>query len=112
MYGKSNRRTFVGQLAVGAGLLALERGLGALQPAPQRRQVMVGGRRVKTVDAHAHTAIPAVADVVKGTDLERAGAGGGNLPMSAARLQAMDAQGIDVEVLTINPWWHSADRAL
>jgi aminocarboxymuconate-semialdehyde decarboxylase len=32
--------------------------------------------------------------------------------MSAARLRAMDAQGIDVEVLTINPWWYAADRAL
>ena len=50
----------------------------------------------------------------RGTDLERSAAGSiaGNLPMSAARLQAMDAQGIDVEVLTINPWWYGADRAL
>jgi aminocarboxymuconate-semialdehyde decarboxylase len=110
-----NRRTFISHLAAGAGLMSLGRGLRASSQAPaRRRQVTVGGQRVKTVDVHAHTFIPAVADVVKGTDFERAVANSiaGNLAMSDARLQAMDAQGIDVEVLTINPWWYGADRAL
>ncbi|MEA2923696.1 MAG: aminocarboxymuconate-semialdehyde decarboxylase, partial [Alphaproteobacteria bacterium] len=28
------------------------------QPAPRRREVVVNGRRVKTVDVHAHCAFP------------------------------------------------------
>ncbi len=108
-----SRRQFMGHLA-GAGVAWAGGGLDALQPASGRRQVLVGGRRVRTVDAHAHTFIPAVADVVKGTEFEKSVAGSiaGNLPMSGERLRAMDAQGIDVEVLTINSWWYGADREL
>jgi aminocarboxymuconate-semialdehyde decarboxylase len=84
------------------------------QPRPARREVRVGGRRVRTVDAHAHTFVPAVAAAVSGSDLEKSVAGSlkGNLVMSDERLRAMDAQGIDVEVLSINPWWYGADRTL
>ena len=103
----------MGHLA-GTGIALAGAGVTALQPAARRREVMVGGRRVRTVDAHAHTFIPAVADVVKGTEFEKTVAGSiaGTLPMSDGRLRAMDLQGIDVEVLTINPWWYGADRAL
>ena len=84
------------------------------QPRPSRRQVAVGGRRVRTVDAHAHTFVPGVAAAVSGTELEKSVAGSleGNLVMSDERLRAMDAQGIDVEVLSINPYWYGADRAV
>ena len=84
------------------------------QPPPSRRQVVVAGRRVRTVDAHAHTFVPAVAAAVSGTELEKSVAGSlkGNLVMSDERLRAMDAQGIDVEVLSINPYWYGADRAV
>jgi hypothetical protein len=43
---------------------------GFAQPAPPRREVSVAGRRVRTVDVHAHAAVPAVLDVVKGTAFE------------------------------------------
>ena len=84
------------------------------QPRASRRQVAVAGRRVRTVDAHAHTFVPAVAATVSGTELEKSVAGSlkGNLVMSDERLRAMDAQGIDIEVLSINPYWYSADRAV
>lgn len=109
----TDRRTFLGHLA-GVGLVIAGAPLGALQPATKRRQVTVGGRRVRTVDAHAHTFIPGVADVVKGTELEKSVAGSlsGSLVMSDERLRQMDEQGIDTEVLTINPWWYGADRDL
>jgi aminocarboxymuconate-semialdehyde decarboxylase len=86
----------------------------AARQRPRRREVTVGGRRVRTVDAHAHTFVPAVADVVKGTALEASTAGSltGPLVMSEARLQAMDEQGIDIEVLSINPYWYGLDRPL
>ena len=74
-----NRREFIKTVAgVAAGTLLTGGGLvEAPAQAPQagapvtRREVRVGGKRVKVVDAHAHAAIAEVADVVKGTPLER-----------------------------------------
>jgi len=79
-----------------------------------KREVRVGGRRVTVVDGHAHCAIPEVLDVVRGTELERSVAGSlnGLLVVKPDRLSVMDEQGIDVEVLSINPFWYGADRDL
>ncbi len=79
-----------------------------------RRDVRVGGRRVTVVDGHAHCTVPEVLDVVKGTDLERSvsGAVSGPLVVKPERIAAMDEQGIDIEVLSINPYWYGADREL
>ena len=75
-------------------------------PAGQRRQVVVNGKRVKTVDVHAHCAVPAAMKLV-GRTLEAE-----TLLMSntAERIRAMDQQGIDVEALSINPYWYAAER--
>jgi aminocarboxymuconate-semialdehyde decarboxylase len=80
----------------------------------QRREVRVGGRLVRVVDGHAHCSIPEVFDVVKGTEFERTVSAslGGPLVIRPDRLRAMDAQGIDVRVLSINPFWFAADRDL
>jgi aminocarboxymuconate-semialdehyde decarboxylase len=79
---------------------------GAAAPRGRRREVVVGGKRVKTVDVHAHCAVPAAMALV-GRPLETEA-----LLMSSAaeRIRAMDEQGIDVEALSINPYWYSADR--
>ena len=69
-----------------------------------RREVTIGGRRVRVIDAHAHCVIP-VQDVVKGTPLEKMGGGGGNNLLGPERLQIMDQQGVDVQALTINNFW-------
>ena len=45
-----------------------------LQTPTTRRQVSVGRTRVKVIDVHCHCVID-VAEIVKGTKLERAGAG-------------------------------------
>ena len=37
----------------------------------KRREIKVGGKRVKTVDAHCHVEVPEVADLLKGTPLEK-----------------------------------------
>jgi aminocarboxymuconate-semialdehyde decarboxylase len=73
--------------------------------APRRREVVVSGRRVKTVDVHAHCGVPAAMALM---GLKPAP----SLLMSqpADRLRAMDEQGIDVEALSINPYWYGADR--
>jgi aminocarboxymuconate-semialdehyde decarboxylase len=114
----ATRREFLTRtlLPTAAALLASRAASGAAAwQAPSRRRVMVGGRAVKTVDVHAHTAVPqALESIVRGTPLETTvrGQRTGPLPMNDARLRAMDEQGIDVEILTINPYWYGADREL
>lgn len=111
------RREFVTSTVVAsAGALLSRPGIVAAQSSSAaRRQVTVGGRRVRTFDVHAHVGVPdALVEIVKGTPLETAVRGqlGGNLVLSDARLRAMDEQGIDTEVLTINTFWYGADREL
>jgi len=76
-----------------------------------RRQVMVGGRRVKTVDVHAHCTIPEATALMAGQP-GAAVAGPGSLVMGPERLRMMDEQGIDMEALSINPTWYATDREL
>jgi aminocarboxymuconate-semialdehyde decarboxylase len=75
------------------------------QGAPaRRREVVVSGRRVKTVDVHAHVAFP---DAMALLGMK---ANPDNLVMGAERLRAMDEQGIDIAALSINPYWYKAER--
>jgi aminocarboxymuconate-semialdehyde decarboxylase len=111
-----HRRDFLRTAIAGtAGAYAIGRqGLNvatAGQPSSSgRRQVMVGSRRLKVIDVHAHCVIP-VGEIVKGTPLAKAGSGSGNL--GPDRLKIMDQQGVDVQALSINGyWWYAADRAL
>ena len=67
----------------------------------RRRQVMVGGRRVRTIDVHAHCIIPEAHALLglqasdhRGPGIEEVG---------ARRMREMDAQGIDIEAISINP---------
>jgi len=73
-----------------------------------RRDVKVGGKRVKTIDVHCHCVIPeTLALMGLGRDHQR---GPGIDEVGARRIREMDEQGIDVEVLSINPYWYNADR--
>jgi aminocarboxymuconate-semialdehyde decarboxylase len=81
--------------------------------APARRQVSIGGRRIRVVDLHAHCTVPEVAAVVKGTKFENQGGAGGARALNQARYELIDRQGIDLQVLSINGhWWYDADRGL
>jgi aminocarboxymuconate-semialdehyde decarboxylase len=96
--------------AVGAYAIGQQAHYGAAAAQPGRRQVMLGGKRIKVVDVHAHCIIPVV-EIVKGTTLANAGRGGGTL--GPDRLKIMDQQGVDIQALSINGyWWYAADRAL
>ena len=106
----SNRRQFFKAAGAAAGLVFTGCSLvnGASQattatPPVRRRQVVVGGRRVKTIDVHAHCAVPEAAQLLK-IDVTIQDA-----PLED-RLKAMDAEGIDMEVLSINAFWYEADR--
>ena len=75
-------------------------------PANRRREVVVAGRRVKTIDIHAHCIVPKAAAVIN-HPLEAPGL---LMDDTSVRLAAMDSQGIDVEALSINPFWYRAER--
>ena len=72
----------------------------------RRREVAVNGKRIKTVDIHAHTIVPEAAAVIN-HPLEAPGLLWSNL---SDRIAEMDAEGIDVEALSINPYWYRAER--
>jgi aminocarboxymuconate-semialdehyde decarboxylase len=78
----------------------------------RRRQVTIGGRRVKSIDVHAHCVIPeaqALLGMSTGRDVRF---GRGIDEVGDERLEVMDHQGIDVEALSINPTWYRAERAV
>ena len=113
----TTRRAFIQSTAGAlAGIAFVGCDLLAARPAhaqPRRREVMVGGRRVRTIDVHAHCAIPeamALMNLKIGGPTYRT-----ELPVltaAAVRLRAMDEWGIDMEALSINPYWYKADRDL
>ena len=110
-----DRRDFLRTLVSGAaGACVISHGAtgAAFQAQPQRRQVTIGGRRIRVIDVHAHCVIP-VTDIVTGTPLAKMGDGGGGDILGPQRLQVMDRQGVDVQALSINGyWWYAADRDL
>jgi len=121
----TNRRLFIKTVTGTAAGLALGRsfqdadaqargqGRGARQAAGPvtRREVQVGGRRVRVVDIHAHATVEEVKPVVANTEFAR---NAGGRPLDTERIQEMDRRGIDVQVLSINGyWWYAVkDRAL
>jgi aminocarboxymuconate-semialdehyde decarboxylase len=72
----------------------------------RRRETVVNGKRVRVIDMHAHCAVPE-ANAVMGMEARMPALLVANV---ATRLAAMDAQGIDIEALSINPFWYKADR--
>jgi len=105
----SDRRQFLKDLGVVFTGCALGGNLGRAQQkaAGRRRQVMVGGRIVKTIDMHAHVVIPE-ASAMMGVKI------GPNDPSLSAgnRFTTMDEWGMDMQVLSINPTWYGTDRDL
>jgi aminocarboxymuconate-semialdehyde decarboxylase len=115
----STRRDFfktVAGAAAGAFVVggALNGARAAAQaPASGRRQVSIGGRRIRVVDIHAHCTVPEVGPIVQGTKFQNQGGNGGARALNQARYDLIDKQGIDLQVLSINGhWWYDADREL
>ncbi len=113
----SNRREFLTSAgAAAAGILFTGCGFAAPQGAARRREVSIAGRRIKTVDIHAHCTVPDVWELVK--DYDWAGSPQLDIPKGLSltnlqeRLRAMDQWGVDIQAISINPFWYPADRDL
>ena len=114
----STRRDFLktGTAAVATGIVFCGCGLlksaHAQQPARQKLPVMVGGKRIKTIDVHAHCLF-SEASALLGPIAPSPIRGADEVVVDIdKRLAAMDAQAIDMEVLSINPAWYGRDRDL
>ena len=114
----TTRRSFIkGASATAAGVVFCSCGMltraTAQQPAASRLPVTINGNRVRTIDVHAHCNFREVAPLL--------GAEAAFLappPVKGAqeafieiekRFEAMNAQGVDMEVLSINPIWYGKD---
>src|SRR5262249_17985858 len=103
--GREVLKRAVGVLA-GLGIIGCARQVLSEEP-QQRRKVIVNGKRVRTVDVHAHCHIPE-ANALMGFKVPQP-----SLLVSPERIKAMDEQGIDVEALSINPiFWYKAEPDL
>jgi predicted TIM-barrel fold metal-dependent hydrolase len=98
-----------------AGLPIVPEGGGA--SAPRRASVILRGKRARTVDVHAHCYFQAALDLMG--DEARAvlppvkGVPEHFLQVEQqldARFEAMDRMGIDLQVLSINPFWYKKER--
>jgi aminocarboxymuconate-semialdehyde decarboxylase len=109
---KTSRRELLGRTAgAAAGLAfvgcAMTGAAVAQAPASRRREVVVNGKRVRTIDVHAHCEVPeAMALMGLKGPLQ-------SLVVSQDRLKVMDEQGIDMEALSLNPiFWYKAEPDL
>lgn len=87
------------------------------QAAPGRAPVLLKGRRARTVDVHAHcyfqAALDLMGDEAKSVLPPVKGVPEHFLQVDAqlqARFDAMDRMGVDLQVLSINPYWYKKDR--
>jgi predicted TIM-barrel fold metal-dependent hydrolase len=103
----------MGAVFCGCGMLQSAHGQ---QPARQTLPVMVGGKRIKSIDVHAHchfheagALLGAEADGLMQVPVN--GADEAFIDMNR-RLAVMDSQAVDMEILSINPYWYNRDRDL
>jgi predicted TIM-barrel fold metal-dependent hydrolase len=116
----TTRRNFLKRGAAAAGVVFCGCGLplsahAQQQPARQTLPVSVAGKRIKTIDVHSHCFFPAAGALLGGDPLaplpNNNGASEAVIEIDK-RLAAMDAQAIDLEVLSINPFWYNRERDL
>jgi aminocarboxymuconate-semialdehyde decarboxylase len=111
----STRRNFLKTGVVFCGCCLLDQAQ-AQQAGPARLPVAVAGKKVKTIDVHSHCHFRE-AGALLGADAARIqlppvnGAAEAFIEIDK-RLAAMDSQAVDMEVLSINPFWYGRERDL
>lgn len=123
------RRDFIQQTASVAGLSFVGCGLGAISACAEdshgneRRPVVVNGKRIRTIDIHAHSYVHDVWPLIEGhEDLSYLMSVINTPPLQNKldisnvdfRLQQMDEQGIDIQAVSLHvgQYHHWADREL
>jgi aminocarboxymuconate-semialdehyde decarboxylase len=95
------------------GMLNAARAQGAT---PRSTPVMVKGKRIKTVDVHAHCLFHESLNLLGTEEAAKALPPTKGVPehfiVIEQRLKEMDAMGIDMEILSINPFWYNRERDL
>ena len=118
----TTRRDFLkaGTAGAAAGIVfcscGLLRSAHGQQTAGQKLPVTVNGKRVKTIDVHAHCHFREAGALLgeEGIKLQIGPVRGAEETFLdlGQRLAAMDAQAVDLEVLSINPFWYHRERDL
>jgi aminocarboxymuconate-semialdehyde decarboxylase len=117
----TTRRDFLkGASAAAAGVVFSSCGVleaaHAQQSGGHRLPIVVKGKRIKTIDVHSHCYIRESTSLLGAAEEAKLlppiiGAPETYLGVEK-RFQAMDAQAVDMEVLSINPFWYGKDRDL
>jgi predicted TIM-barrel fold metal-dependent hydrolase len=111
---KTGTALATGVLFCGCGLLQVARA----QPAGARTlPIAIDGKRVRTIDVHSHCHFKEVIPLLSKEEAAILvppvnGAPAAFIDPVETRLKAMDAQAVDMEVLSINPFWYGKDREL
>jgi aminocarboxymuconate-semialdehyde decarboxylase len=120
----TNRRNFLTGAGAAAGMLFYGCGeprranaQGTPQATQQNRPITVGGKKVKTIDVHSHClfheALDLMGDEAKALVPPINGNGPHEIFMTTDdRTKAMDAGGVDMEIISVNPFWYGKDRDL
>jgi aminocarboxymuconate-semialdehyde decarboxylase len=114
---RSRRALLKGTLAAGIATCSCGSGFAQQAAAPSRGPTLIGGRRVRTIDMHAHLLVPEVYALIEGYEQAESDIGAFLRSPMAPRLQSiderlatMDRQGIDVQALTLH-FQHQHDWA-
>jgi predicted TIM-barrel fold metal-dependent hydrolase len=113
----TTRRDFLKGAAVGSGIVFCGCGMtrkARAQSSPARAlPVLVNGKRIKTIDVHAHCHFHEAVNLMgaeASSVLPQTKGAQEHFIVVEERLKGMDAQAIDMEVLSINPFWYRKDR--
>jgi predicted TIM-barrel fold metal-dependent hydrolase len=113
----TTRRDFLRGAAAGSGIVFCGCGMtgkARAQSSPARAlPVMVKGKRIKTIDVHAHCHFHEAVNLMgaeASSVLPQTKGAQEHFIVVEERLKGMDAQAIDMEVLSINPYWYRKDR--
>jgi len=114
----TTRRNFLkGASAAATGVVfcgcGLMRSAHAQQLGTRRLPVTINGKRIKTIDVHSHCNFREI-EALLGNQASvlmppAKGAEEAFIEIET-RFKGMDAQGVDMEVLSINPFWYGRDR--
>ena len=114
----TSRRDFLKRAASGVvfcscGLIEAAR---AREPSYRRVPVTVRGKRIKTIDAHTHChfheSLALLGDEEAQRVMPKVKGAKEHFIAIEQRLKAMDAMAIDMEVLSVNPYWYRKERDL